>query len=62
MVFEVLSGAFVATFVLGLLPGMRPILFISMAVGLALAGYAAYLRKLKLEEDAHGSRGKAFLQ
>jgi len=62
MVFEVLSGAFVATFVLGLLPGMRPILLISMAVGLALAGYAAYLRKLKLEEDAHGSRGKAFPQ
>lgn len=52
LVFEALLALFAFTFTLGLLPGMRPVLLLSLLFGALLAAYVAVLRKLKLQQDA----------
>ncbi len=51
LVFQSLLGAFGATFVVGLLPGLRAVLLLSLLLAVLLVAYAAMLRQLKLQSS-----------
>ncbi len=51
LIFESLLGAFGATFVVGLLPGLRAVLLLSLVLAVLLVAYAAMLRQFKLQSS-----------
>lgn len=56
MVFQTLLGAFAASFVVGLLPGLRVVLLVSLVCALLLGAYVAMLRKIKLQSSVLSGR------
>lgn len=50
-VFQTLLGAFAVTFVVGLLPGFKVVLLLSLVCGVLLAAYVFMLRKIKLQSS-----------
>jgi hypothetical protein len=51
LIFQTLLGAFGATFVVGLLPGLRAVLLLSIFCGVLLGAYIVLLRKIKLQSS-----------
>lgn len=59
LVFQTLLGAFGATFIVGLLPGLRIVLLVSLVCAVLLGVYVMLLRKIKLQSSIFFAESQA---